>query len=264
MSRFALIIVGLLLLAFRATADEPKSEDAPPLSQQQTAELDQALQKSLEESIALVREKPELITGYSRRGDAYFFLGRFKEAVADYDKMVELDESVSATHWRRGIALFYAEHYEDAAAQFERYHSFDQIDRENGIWRYLSQYRAFGREKARNGLLKYKKDDREPFPAVYKLFAGGVTPEQILSEIAEAKISKQDREVRSFYANLYIGLNSSVEGDNESARRHLVLATQNRWGPVGGYGPSYMWHVGRLHEGLLREAGAKNRKAANE
>ncbi|WP_010586975.1 tetratricopeptide repeat protein [Schlesneria paludicola] len=242
----------LILMGTVWAGDAVDQVPAPPLSESKRAELTKSLEKSLEDSMRLVQETPRSVAAYSRRGDAYFFLGRFKEAVADYDTMVELDDSLAASHWRRGIALFYAERYQDAAAQFESYHSFDQVDRENGIWRYLSQHKAHGRAKAREGLLKYQKDDREPFPAVYKLFAGTISPEQILADIGAAELSKMEREQRLFYAQLYIGLNSAVEGDDDQARAHLAEATRNTWGPVAGYGPTYMWHVGRLHEELLR------------
>jgi len=233
------------------SAESP--EDAGPLSLDRIAELTKSFQKKLDESSEFVTKNPTSQRGYSQRGDALFFLGRFTDAVKDYDKMIELDQAEQASHWRRGIALFYAGRYKDAAAQFESYHSFDQIDRENGIWRYLSQHQADGRDKARAGLLKYQKDDREPFPAVYKLFAGTMTPDQIMNQIAEADISKSEREKRLFYAHLYIGLNHAIEGEKELARKHLASATQNTWGPNAGYGPNYMWHVGRLHEALLRK-----------
>ena len=243
----------VLTLCDRAWAgDQPEPAVKAPLSDVRQKAIRDSLDKSLKEATALVTEKPDSIQAYSRRGDAYFFLGDFEKAVADYDKMVELDPSINSSHWRRGIALFYAKRYEQAAEQFEQYHSFDQIDRENGIWRYFSQYRASGREVARLGLTKYKKDDREPFPSVYQLFSGAKTPQQILDEITAADITKDEREMRLFYANLYIGLNHAVEGNEDDAQRFLALATQNRWGPNGGYGPAYMWHVGRLNESILR------------
>ena len=98
-----------------------------------------------------------------------------------------------------------------------------------------------------SALLKYKKDDREPFPAVYALFEGKTTPEAILAGIAAAKIGDEARESRLFYAELYIGLNLSVEGKDAEALPHLKKAAANRWAPEAGYGPAYMWHVGRLH-----------------
>ena len=240
-----------LLLVQSAGADDANEAG---LTVEQTAELAKSLEKSLAAAKLAIETNPKDLDAYSRRGDANFFLGKFAEAVADYDRMVELDDTLANSHWRRGIALFYAGRYKDAATQFENYHSFDQVDRENGIWRYLSQHKAYGQDKAREGLLKYEKDDREPFPSVYKLFAGTRTADEIEEQISTAKISKEEREKRAFYAQLYIGLNFAVEGDGKAATRHLHLATTNKWGPRAGYGPNYMWHVGRLHEQLLREA----------
>ena len=200
------------------------------------------------------RADAKTVDGHSRRGDARFFLGDFEGAVADYERMVELEPRLEAGHWRRGIAYFYAGRYEKAARQFEIYHSFDDVDRENGIWRYFSQAKAYGFERAREGLLKYKKDDREPFPSVYELFAGRTTPEAILAPIKEAPIDDDEREKRHFYAHLYIGLNHAVEGRAREAAKFLRLSTANRWGPLAGFGPSYMWHVGRLHLELLDRA----------
>jgi lipoprotein NlpI len=200
-----------------------------------------------EESLAVIAASKDS----SSRGDAFFKLGRFVEAAAEYDKMVEAEPKLDAGHWRRGIAWFYAGRFEKAAGQFERYHSFDNVDRENGIWRYFSQRRAFGKDKAQEGLLKYEKDDREPFPDVYQLFQGKRTPDEILARIAAAKIDDGERESRLFYAHLYIGLNFAVEDKPEAAIPHLRKAVANSWAPTAGYGPAYMWHVGRLHDDLL-------------
>src|SRR6185295_12287929 len=109
----------------------------------------------------------------------------------------------------------------------------------------FSQRRAFGKEKAQEGLLKYEKDDREPFPDVYQLFQGKRTPEEILAKIGAAKIDDDERESRLFYAHLYIGLNFAVEDKPDAAIPQLRKAVANTWGPKAGYGPSYMWHVGR-------------------
>ncbi len=184
---------------------------------------------------------------YSRRGDAYFNSGQFENAVSDYSKMVELDSQTDTSHWRRGIAYFYTEEFDKAAAQFDRYHSFDNVDRENGIWRYLSHYKSKGKEAARKELLKYDKDDREPFGDVYQLFAGTMTAEQILSKIKTAEISNSEREKRYFYALLYVGLNDAVEGRAKTAEKYLTQAAENTWAPKAGYGPHYMWEVARLH-----------------
>ncbi|MES2791781.1 MAG: hypothetical protein V4719_19330 [Planctomycetota bacterium] len=206
--------------------------------------------KNLTVRIAATPKSTDL---YSKRGDAYFFLGDFDKSLADYEQMVQLDESQAPGHWRRGIADFYAGKFKAASDQFELYHSFDDVDRENGIWRYLSQVKAYGRDKAREGLLKYKKDDREPFPDVYQLFAGKLTAEQILQKIREAKVDTDEREKRLFYAELYIGLNFDVEKEPRQALEHLRAATATQWPRQAGYGPHYMWHVGRLHALQLQQ-----------
>lgn len=243
---WSLVLLGGLLPAAVAHGEHPLSQEKRDQSarvwREQLAKLD-----------AAIAETPEEIGLYSRRGDLRFFLGDFAGALADYDRMVQLSPDSETSHWRRGIAAFYSGEFKRAAAQFDSYHSFDNVDRENGIWRYFSHVKASGKETARKELLKYEKDDREPFPSVYKLFAGETTPEAILSAIADADIGKEEREKRLFYAELYIGLNHAVDGRDADALAHLEKAVANEWGPRAGYGPNYMWHVGRVNYELLRE-----------
>lgn len=259
--RFAMggLVFGSCLIGFTA---EPTPPVTAVVKQGETIPSE-AEQRRWEETVRSATER--LKEGdneslYSQRGDALFFLGRFKEAVADYDQMVTLNPQLDASHWRRGIAYFYAGRFTDAAGQFERYHSFDDIDRENGIWRYLSQVKAHGREKARAGLLKYQKDDREPFPAVYALFSGQTTPDKIREQIAAAQIDPEECQKREFYAELYIGLNEVVEGRPEAAAVALQRMVKNPWGRRAGYGPHYMWQVGRLQLALLQAAKSPKEK----
>lgn len=232
------------VLALTAT---DAADGGHPLSAEQRTKLNQAFDAQIERFTKQIAAEPNIEGHYSRRGDAYFFRSKFPEAVADYEKMVELNPALETSHWRRGIAYFYAGQYQKAARQFEIYHTFDDVDRENGIWRYLSQVKAYDLETARAGLLKYKKDDREPFPAVYQLFAGTLTGDEILAQIASADIDDTEREKRLFYAHLYIGLNHAVLGKRLLAQRHLREAVANTWAPEAGFGPHYMWHVGRVH-----------------
>ncbi|MCA9046954.1 MAG: tetratricopeptide repeat protein [Planctomycetaceae bacterium] len=238
-----------LTLPSELIAAEP---DDHPLSREQRDRLQSALLERVEQ-LSKTIDEAATVSAYSQRGDAYFFLGDFDRALADYEKMVELNSDSGSSHWRRGIARFYAKKYPEAAKQFEEYHSFDNVDRENGIWRYLSQHRAYGVEKAREGLLKYEKDDREPFPAVYKLFSGELKSEDVMLGLQLAKRTTEQQASCEFYAHLYVGLNAALEGDDELALKHLTEATNNSWPREAGYGPRYMWHVGRLHADLLRK-----------
>ncbi len=215
------------------------------------AKLDARFDADIAGLTAQIEKSPESVELHSRRGDAFFFRGKFADAVADYETMVALQSDLETSHWRKGIAYFYANRYADAAKQFENYHSFDNVDRENGIWRYLSQAKALGRQKAREGLLKYEKDDRQPFPDVYRLFAGELTADEVLRRIDQASVAPEEKKKRLFYAELYVGLNEFVEGRHESAEKHLDLAVKNDWGAKAGGGPGWMWHVGRVHHDLL-------------
>lgn len=242
-------LILLLLAGLFGFGQYVYAEADPTPEERDRRQLEESVQ-SLTDKIAASPKDDRL---YSQRGDALFFLGKFQQAVADYDKMVELKPQLDASHWRRGIAYYYTGRYADAAAQFDRYHSFDNVDRENGIWRYLSQAMEQGREEAQQELLRYEKDDREPFPDVYQLFAGKITPQQILTHIADAEISETERTKREFYAHLYIGLHLVVLEDHENALIHLEKASKNTWAPTAGYGPHYMWQVARLHHQKLQD-----------
>jgi lipoprotein NlpI len=234
-----------LLLALALAADDP------PIPEEKRAEINREIDDVIRRQTAALKDNPGSITAYSQRGDAFFKRGRFAEAADDYEKMVELDPTLDTSHWRRGIACFYAGRFEKAARQFEAYHTHDDVDRENGIWRYFSQYKAYGKEKAQAGLLKYAKDDREPFPSVYQLFEGKLTAEQVMSRIEESKASDEEKRPRLFYACLYIGLNYAVENRPKDALPYLRKAVENAWAVGSGFGPEYMWHVGRVQYDLL-------------
>jgi lipoprotein NlpI len=237
------------------------AQDDHPLTIEVRRQIREDAEKQVAAQTATLKKSPQDVEALSRRGDAHFFLAHFDEAAADFDAMVRIDPAQDASHWRRGIAWFYTGDYAKAAGQFERYHSFDNVDRENGIWRYLSQAKDQGIETARRGLLKYEKDDREPFPDVFRLFAGTIKPEQIIDRIDEAKLSDEQRAPRRFYADLYIGLNHSVENQPAEARAALRRAVANEWAKTASYGPRWMWHVGRVHyERLAAEEDSKSAK----
>jgi lipoprotein NlpI len=85
-----------------------------------------------------------------------------------------------------------------------------------------------------------------------------MTPEQILENIATAKISDAERKKREFYAELYIGLHLSVLKQDQQALGHLANAAANTWAQNAGYGPHYMWRVAKLHLEQLKAQLAKD------
>lgn len=250
------LCVILFCWGIRLSAGYSQEPARAPRGVTTITEIQEQITRELEQQLAAVPpildEAPDAVKAYSRRGDLRMFLARYAEAVSDYRQMVALDPESDRSHWRLGIALFFAEDHAAAAAQFDKYHSFDDVDRENGIWRYLSHYRAFGADRARAELLRYEKDDRPPFPHVYRLFDGTLTPAAVLLAV-KPELPESQRQPRLFYSHLYIGMHHVVQGRTDDGISELRLAVENPWPRTAGYGPDYMWHVGRLqHFQLLR------------
>ena len=261
LSSYLLMIAAMLVFADRAigqnippqaaTADVPEI-DAVARAQITRLNADARLEATqrLEKFPQPAAGQPGTVDLWSARGDADMFLGNFAAAESAYREMVKLDPELDASHWRLGIACFFADHAQAGADQFEKYHSFDSVDRENGIWRYFCHHRAEGREKARQQLLRYEKDDRPPFREVYQLFQGSLAAEAVIAAAHAGTESTQPQ--RQFYSYLYVGLNASLEGDRRLAETALAKAVLNDWGRRAGYGPNYMWHVGRLELNRLQ------------
>ena len=190
------------------------------------------------------------LSDFSERGDAHLFLGEFRAAVADFEKMIALDAAQDAPHWRLGIAYYFAGDFAKSARQFEKYHAADGRDRENGIWKFLAQAKVDGVEKARAEMLVYTQFDREPFPALYEMFAGKKTPEEVLAEIGTKGLS--DNENVMFFAHYYCGLGEELLGHRARALELLQKAVESPLRRRVAGGPGYMWQVARLHYERLR------------
>jgi lipoprotein NlpI len=259
-SLFKIPLVVLTLMALvswrlSVEADDPNGSGPAaghPLSDEDRAKLQAQWASGIAELTRQLETQPDSLAAYSKRGDLHFFRGDFAKSVRDYERMVELDPKLDAAHWRLGIAYFYAGQPEQAARQFDKFFMTDDVDREAGLWKYIAQAATLGADKARAGLLKYHKDDREPLPSIYRLFAEELTPEQLLKTV-DAQLPEKVREQRMFYIELYLGLWHDAHQRPAVALPHFRAATANRWGRTASYGPNYMWHVARLHYEKLAE-----------
>jgi lipoprotein NlpI len=109
----------------------------------------------------------------------------------------------------------------------------------------MSQFKSKGLQTAREGLLKYEKDDRPPYPLLYEMFAGRLSPDQVFSEIEEVVYPRNYRSRVLFHANLYVGIYAELVLQNtEMAKKLLKKAFENEYGQATG---TYMWQVARLH-----------------
>jgi lipoprotein NlpI len=211
------------------------------------------LREELTAADEAVTKSPNSIAALSHRGDLLLFVGRFPEAVADFEKMIALDPAEDAPHWRLGIAYYFTGDFAKSARQFEKYHAYDGHDRENGVWKFLAQAKADGLEKARRQMLEYTQFDREPFPELYEMFAGHRTADDVLAEITRKGLSEDH--VAVFFANYYGGLNEALLGHRERAVAMLRKAVDDPEARRAGY----MWQVARLHWERLIADGADGR-----
>ena len=212
----------------------------------QSSAAEQSTSAKIAALTARIAASPADVSLYSHRGDENLFAGNFPAAVADFEKMIEIDPKLDVPHWRLGIAYYFAGSYEKASHQFAKYHTYENRDRENGIWKFMSDAKARGVQNARQTMLSYDQFDREPFPALYDLFAGRTSKEKLLANVASSN-SAADRTVE-FFAHYYAGVYEQLLGQDDAARTHLqrAIAVYSAPGPSAG-GASYMWRVGRLH-----------------
>jgi len=235
---------GILLVSvIAADAGEPP---LPP------AERARMLAELVEQVIALDRAiaaSPHEVALHSRRGDSHLFLAHFARAVADFEKMIALDPGQDAPHWRLGIAYYFNGQYAASARQFGKYHAYDGRDRENGIWKFLSDAKLLGLGPARRAMLVYSRFDREPFPALYELLAGLKTTDDFFSGLKERGLADDPRVM--FFAKYYAGLHEEMLGNHDRALALLGEAVASRWGRTAEGGPAYMWQMARLHFEML-------------
>jgi lipoprotein NlpI len=191
----------------------------------------------------LIELSPRFASAYDHRGDAYLKLGKFTQAVGDFDKFLALakDPTIAANHWRRGIALYYAGKFKEGKEQFELHRTVNPEDVENSAWHYLCNARATSPKQAREELIPVTKDARVPMKQVLELFAGKLKPKDVLDAAENVKLPGEALTHARFYAHLYVALYYESEGAKTKTLEHLTAAVEK-------YKiKDYMWDVADAH-----------------
>ncbi len=194
----------------------------------------------------VIKQEPDRAIAYYLRGRSYYCLGKMKESVADFDRYVQLDPKAESRQWERGIALYHAGEYERGAKQFELYQTYHDNDVENSTWRYLCVAKWKNVEEAKKTLLPIKNDTRVPMMQIYDLYAGKLTPEDVLKAVEKDSPNENARDARLFYAHLYIGLWYEAAGKTDLAAKHVIESEKHKIG-------HYMWDVARVHNELRKK-----------
>ena len=180
-----------------------------------------------------VEQSPQAIMN---RAVAAFEKARFVEAANAFDEVAKIVPEQAPFLWQRGIALYYAGRYDDCRRQFESHRTVNPDDVENAVWHFLCVARGESPAKAKAALLPVGPDARVPMREVYQMFAGTLTPEQVLSAAGSQPAAL-------FYAHLYVGLYFEAQGMTARALEHIKIAAADRFEREGGY----MHMVAQVH-----------------
>lgn len=193
----------------------------------------------------LIELEPRRADAYDQRGSQHFMLGHIDQSIEDFDRYLKLRPDQEPWHWKRGISYYYAGRWDDGRRQFEGYQTVDDNDVENAAWRYLCMARDVGVEKARAALLPIKRDGRVPMMEVYALFGGRATVDDVLKAAAAPAANAAAQNEQQFYAHLYLGLYYEVQGDAARAKEQIALANKHKI-------PHYMGNVAEVQAQLRK------------
>jgi len=202
--------------------------------------------KAIARLTEVIEKSPATTMAWYLRGREHFRAGKIAEAVADFDKYVQLVPQAEARQWERGIAYYYAGQFDKGAKQFELYQSFHDQDVENSAWRYLCVDRSDSVEKAQSNMLPIAHDSRIPMMQIYDLYRGKSSPDEVIAAATKVT-SKDSRNLALFYAHLYVGLWHEVGGRKSEAKTNILEAERHKIA-------HYMWDVAHVHADRLRAA----------
>jgi lipoprotein NlpI len=231
--------------ALEATKAEPKRVEPQLLLGMACGQLREH-QAAIDAYTAALSLDAKFVTARDYRGDAYLKLGKFKEAVQDFDEVLKQQPDFAPKHWRRGIALYYAGKHADGVKQFETHKKDNPEDVENAAWHFLCNAKVIGVAKAREQLIAVTKDSRIPMAEIQKLFAGQMKPEEVLAVAEKANAEAEAGKESRFYAHLYVGLYFEAEGNADKAKENITIAAEKY--KIG----HYMWDIAKVHADIFK------------
>lgn len=182
-----------------------------------------ALEASLARLNQVITDRPS--PQHHLRAEVLFRLGRFKEAIADYDVAATLGSPHDTySCWERGLAQYYAGDFAAGAAQFARYHEVGATDIENGLWRLMCIAEEEGIEVARESMFAYPSRRRPPFPALLDLYMGTGKVDTVFEAAQAEGLSPSEQTNRRFYAHYYVGKYYELIGERDKARTEIEKA----------------------------------------
>jgi lipoprotein NlpI len=223
-----------------------------PISPEEEAAMIRKGKLMIEKLDKAIEQDPTSINLLKRRGVVQLEIGHFEAARKDFEAIIELDPTREAPLWERGIVEYFLGRWDEASDQFAKYYEVDPRDREDGLWKFLADVHRVGIDRARAEMLEYKEFDRQPFPGLYAVYAGQITPEDFTAEVHARSLNRSP--LVDFNTHYYLGLYEDLFDHREAALEHLgaAVALFNADTALDG-GPGLMWQIARLQFNALRE-----------
>lgn len=224
-------------------ADADRDEDSQASRRRQ-------LEQALERLNGVLTDSPSQL--HHKRAEILFRLGRFTEAVRDYDTAARFGRPHDEDScWERGLAQYYAGDIRGGREQFSRYHRVGSLDIENGLWRFLCIAEEEGLAKARETTFEYPRKVRKPFPALLALYLDKGSVNAVLEEARRGTSSVEELTTNLFYAHYYLGKYYEIVDQKDRALTHVRKALKHKI-------PDFMYACAEADEKRLEGTGGES------
>lgn len=247
----------------RVAAQETEAASDRLLKAQKSNELGRVAMSSFREGkykaafkncSELCQLEPNNLNYQMMLGDISFAAGQMDACVAAYDKLIELQPSLEPRLWQRGLALYYAKKFEKGVQQFETHQLVNTQDVENAVWHLLCAAKISNVEAGRKKLIPISEDRRVPMSQIYEMYAGRMTPEQVLTIANQTspsvELDSEQHRLQRYYAHLYIGLYYEMLENEQASLDSMKKAAELN--PLGK--TNFMGQVARVHLQLRQAA----------
>lgn len=203
--------------------------------------------KALADYDKLLANNPDNLGILNHRGEVHFFHGDMAGAIADFDAFLKRVPAREPHHWQRGLAYYYAGKFKEGVEQFEIHREVNANDVENAVWQFICRAQLEGFDAAREKLMPIKGDARVPMKEIHQLFAGTLEPKDVIAACHEGDPSADDLRNHLCYAHQYLSLYWEAKGDAAKSLMHMKKSA------VEHSMPHYMGEVSRVHLRMRRK-----------
>jgi len=182
----------------------------------------QAAEADFNASLRLSADQPFV---YNLRGQARLAQENVDGAIADQQRVVQLRPQDASSHSDLGFTYFFTEDFAQALASFDKAVQLDAQMRYLDPWRYWSLVAQDRAEEAKTRFaasLNKEADKRDWIDRLLVYLSGGLSEEDLLKSVD--KSSEQVTTGQTCEAHFFIGLREAKEGNAQQAAEHFQKA----------------------------------------